>query len=151
MDEPASLEPAAPRRRGGVPVTLVLFLAGLAWAATPVLWYGALIVGAAFFGEQPTPEEQATSFRLLLAALACGLLVPAAAMLLALASGRRTAAALCAVALALSVAAGVASGTFTRDNLRDLNDRLAPTELAPDPGPRPCVELSGGDNRCPGG
>jgi hypothetical protein len=140
------------RRPGGLPVTVLLGLAGLAWGfGTPVLWYGAMIAGASFFGEPPSPAEQQASFRLLVWALACGFLLPSAGLVLALATRRRAAAGLMAVALALSVAGGVATGTLSRDAARELRDHLNPPETTADRWPRSCQEHSGPPNTCPGG
>jgi hypothetical protein len=109
-----------------------------------------MIVSAPFFGEQPTADELAQAMRLMLGALACGLLAPAVGMGLAVLFGRRMAALLFAVALGLSVLAGVATGVLSRDSLRSLRDELAPPTTTA-PRPMPCQEHSGGDNRCPGG
>ena len=125
MDQGPPSDP--PRRPGGAAVSALLGLAGLAWGVgTPVLWYAAAIAAAPFFGDQPTPAEQQASARLLLWALACGLAVPLAGLVLALATGRRAAAALMAVALALSLAGGVASGTLSRETARGVRDHLDP-------------------------
>lgn len=140
-----------PRRPGGVPVSILLALAGLAWGfGTPVLWFGAVATGISF-GEPPTPAEQRAITRLLLWAMACGFLVPSAGLALALTTRRRAAAALMAVALALSVVAAAATGTLSRDNARWVRDQLNPPEATYDRSPRTCQEHSGGATTCPGG
>jgi hypothetical protein len=127
-------------------------LLGLAWAlGTPVLAYGVMIAAAPFFGEQPTAAEVARSHRLLLGAVACGVLAPLAGVVLALWSGRRAAAVAFAVALAVSLVAGTATGLVSRDSLRTVRDQLRPPTSTSRPGPVTCQEHSGGDNRCPGG
>jgi hypothetical protein len=140
------------RRPGGPPVTVLLGLAGLAWGfGTPVLWYGAAITGAAFFGEPPSPAEQQAATRLFLWTLACGFVVPSAGLVLALATRRGVAAGLLAVALALSVAGGMATGTLSRDSARELRDHLNPPATTTDRWPRSCQEHSGPPTTCPGG
>ena len=49
-----------PPRKGS---TLVLTLLGMCWLATPVLLYGAAIMGASFFGEAPSADDMQTSRR----------------------------------------------------------------------------------------
>jgi hypothetical protein len=151
MDGPRQTTDHPPRRPGGAPVSALLGLAGLAWGfGAPVLWYGAMITGASFFGEAPSPAEQQASFRLFLWSLACGLVVPSAGLVLAAATGRRAATALMAVALALSVAGGLATGTVSSETTRAVRDHLNPPD-PPAPRPGACQEHSGGGNRCPGG
>jgi hypothetical protein len=151
MDQPGQpTDP--PRRPGGAAVSVLLGLAGLAWGVgTPVLWYAAGIAGASFFGEPPTPAEQQASARLFLWALACGLAVPFAGLVLSLATGRRAAAAVMAVALAIGLAAGVATGTLSGETARGVRDHLNPPEPTSERWPRHCQEHSGGANTCPGG
>ncbi len=133
-------------------VPLVLLLLGLIWfLGTPALWWSAAMTAAPFFGQTPSPAEVDASARLLVAALACGLLAPLAGLSLATATRRRGAAALFVVALILSVAAGLATGTLSRPTARDLRDRFLPVQTADDTGLRPCQEHSGGTTRCPGG
>ena len=151
---PAELGPSArpERRAGGAPVSILLALAGLAWGfGTPVLWYGAMVTGASFFGEPPSPAEQQATMRLFLWTLACGYLLPSAGLVLALATRRRAAAGLMAVALTLSVAGGMATGVLSRATARELRDQLSPAQTTTDHRPRACQEHSGPPTTCPGG
>ena len=75
-----------PPRRGS---TLVLTLLGLAWLATPVLLYGAVIIGASFFGEAPSEDQVRTSQLLLAGAVATGFAAPALATVLSAVWRRR--------------------------------------------------------------
>jgi hypothetical protein len=85
-------------------VTIALLATG--WLlGTPVLAFEAMITGAAFFGEQPTPEEQRTSTYLWLAALACGVLFPLVGM--ALGAMARSRAVVTGFAVTLLVSFGV--------------------------------------------
>ena len=116
-----------------------------------MLAYGAMIVSAPFFGEQPTAAELAQSRRLLLGAFACGLLVPLAGVALGLWSHRRLVAGAFAAALVVSLLAGTAVGLVSEDAARLVRDELLPPTPTSVPGPGGCQEHSGGDNRCPGG
>lgn len=92
-------------RREGL-VTAMLVVAALAWAlGTPVLGYGSMIAAAPFFGDVPTPAEQAAATRLAVAAAGCGFAAPLVGLVVALSTRRRTAAIVFAVALGLSIAA----------------------------------------------
>jgi hypothetical protein len=137
---------------GGCLLGGVFALLVLAWGlGTPVLAYGAMIASAPFFGEQPTAEELAQTHRLLLGALACGVLVPLAGVALALWSRRKAAAIGFAAALVISLLAGTAAGLVSKDAARMVRDGLLPPTSTSVPGPGGCQEHSGGDNRCPGG
>jgi hypothetical protein len=82
----------------------ILALVALGWLlGTPVLLYKALILAAPFFGETPSPEEMHDAAVLLFAGLACGLVLPTAGIVVAAVTGRRAAARLFAVALALTI------------------------------------------------
>jgi hypothetical protein len=100
------------RRPGGDAIPALLSLAWLAWAiGTPFLWLQAMLLRATWFGEVPEPSELRASVWLLRGALACGFAVPCVGLVLTLATRRRAMAVLWAIALGLSVAAGVAAGT----------------------------------------
>jgi hypothetical protein len=138
--------------RGGCLLDGVLGLLGAAWAlGTPVLAFAAMFASAPFLGEQPTAAETAQSHRMLLGALACGILVPLVGAVLGLGSGRKLAAVVFAAALGISLLAAAATGFLSRDSLRTFRDELLPPTSTSVPRPVPCQEHSGGDNRCPGG
>ena len=131
--------------------TLQLAL-GVAWMSTPYWWWIAAVTAAPFFGETPSPAEIATAQRYMLGALLCAFAAPSLGLLLAAIRRRRLSAVLFGVALVLSIAAGVLTGLFTPENLRELQetDRPQPTPTETDTRSH-CMELSGGDNECPGG
>ena len=151
--ERARQAPSGPdARAGGCLLGGVVALLVVAWGlGTPVLAYGAMIVSAPFFGEQPTAAELAQSQRLLLGAFACGLLAPLAGVALGLWSGRKLVAGAFAATLVISLAAGTAVGLVSEDAARLVRDELLPPTSTSVPGPGGCQEHSGGDNRCPGG
>jgi hypothetical protein len=89
----------------GSPVPLILL--GVAWFATPVLFFCAMVVGAPWFGETPSAAEVAQSQALLAGAGVTGVVGPAIGTALALAWGRRVAASLLGAALTVTLAAAV--------------------------------------------
>jgi hypothetical protein len=68
---------------GQAVLRIVAFGLVLSWMATPVLAYGGMIVSAPFFGELPSPDEQAESTRLWLFAGLTAFVAPALAALAA--------------------------------------------------------------------
>lgn len=128
---------------------LTLLGLGLAWLSAPYWWWGSAVVAAPFFGRTPTPAEQAAAERYLGWALLCAFAAPALGLAVAAVARRWAAAGLFTVAIALSVAAGLILGLFTRDSLRELRDTYAPPP--PATSTPHCAELSGGGNECPGG
>ena len=127
-------------------------LLGVVWAlGTPYLTFGWMILGAPLFGVEPSAIQLAQAHRYLLGAVACAFLVPVVGLSLALLYGRRLAAVAFVGALGLSVLAGAWSGLLTRDLLWTIEGEPAPPTSTSVRGPIPCQELSGGDNRCPGG
>lgn len=93
-----------PPRKGS---TLVLALLGLCWLATPVLLYGAAIIGASFFGEAPSEEDVQTSTRLLVGGLATGFAAPLLGAVLSAVWRRRMGIWVFGGAFALTAAAAV--------------------------------------------
>jgi hypothetical protein len=134
---------ATPRpRRARTLGRVALPLLGIGWViATAWLVLAAFGASLTFFGELPTPEEQAATRRLLLAAAVVGTVVPLAGLLLA--GSLRSRAGLWTFGVLL-VLGGLLAGLVGLSLYRD---------RAPAPTPRPtvCQEHSGGDTRCPGG
>ncbi len=120
-----------------------MVLAVIGWLGVPpVLAYGGLIVGAPFFGELPTAAEQALSARLWTGAGAALVAFPALGLWCAARRRRRRA----VVLFGLGLAAGLlVSAVGTAQWVRAQPETPAPRS------PGVCQELSGGDNRCPGG
>ena len=85
--------------------TAILGLLALSWFATPVLFFGAAIIGASFFGEAPSDQDVTTSIVLLVAAGVTGFVAPAIATFLALGWDRRPVAWLTAGQLGITIAA----------------------------------------------
>lgn len=137
-------------RKGLLSVSLLVL--ALAWVSTPFWWYAGVITSTPFFGETPSPAEMAEAQRYMGWALLCAFAAPTLGLLLAAFSGRRTGAVLFGIALVLSITAGAVTGVFTREGLRDIQETYFPAQLTPtEETSHHCMELSGGDNECPGG
>lgn len=80
-------------------------LLAVVWFATPLLFFGAAIIGASFFGEAPSQQDQTTSAVLLVASFVTGLVAPMIATFLALRWRRRPVAWLTGGQLAVTVGA----------------------------------------------
>jgi len=129
--------------RGPVWPDVVMVLAVLGWLGVPpVLTYGGFIVGAPFFGELPTAADQALSARLWTGAVAALVAFPALGLWCAARQRRRGAVVLFSL--------GVAAGLLVSAVVITLSVHGRPETPAPR-APWACQELSGGDNRCPGG
>jgi len=122
---------------------VVMVLAVLGWlSGPPVLAYGGFIVGAPFFGELPTAADRALSARLWTGAVAALVAFPALGLWCAARQRRRGA----VVLFSLGVAAGLlVSAVVLTLSVQGRTETPAPRA------PGACQELSGGDNRCPGG
>lgn len=94
--------PGSARVRPGLARAVLAGVLLVAWLAWPFLGYGALITATPFFGELPTPQEEATSAQLALTAIGVGVLGPVAAFVLAGrgSASRTVAVAECALTLA---------------------------------------------------
>jgi hypothetical protein len=95
--------PPPPRVLPGSPVPLLLL--GLAWFATPVLLFVAVMGSTAWFGEAPSDEDLQLSRTLVVAAIGTGVVGPAVGTVLALAWRRRVAAGLLGGALLITLGA----------------------------------------------
>jgi hypothetical protein len=130
------------RRNGRL--TAVLVLLWVAWVLAPLLLAGAALASVlTFFGEQPSPADQAQADRLLVAAALTAVVLPLAGVLLSALRDRRASAAAFAVALGIGLLASVPV-------LREVGPDRAPSAIPSHSGGA-CQEHSGGDNRCPGG
>jgi hypothetical protein len=90
------------------PLDLLLPLLVLAWLVVPPwLFYGGMIMGAAFFGEQPSPDELAESAALFRWAGLAAAALPLAGLVLSRWLRRRSAARLFAVLLVIGSAGAV--------------------------------------------
>ncbi len=76
-------EEAVIRPSGRALLQILALLLVLSWLATPVLAYGGMIISAPFFGELPSPDEQAESTRLWILAGFTAFVAPALAALTA--------------------------------------------------------------------
>jgi hypothetical protein len=130
--------------RTGAGTTTALVLIWIAWVLVPLLLAGAAVASVmTFFGELPTPAEEAQADRLLVAAALVAIGLPLGGILLSAWRDRATSAAAFAVALGIGLLASVP--VF----------HLAAPDRAPSAIPAHsgggCQEHSGGDTRCPGG
>jgi hypothetical protein len=131
--------------RGSARGTAAIVLLWAAWILVPLGLAGAAVASLlTFFGERPTPAEEAHAGRLLLAAALTAIVLPLLGILVSAWTDRRASAVAFSLALALGLLASVplfqAAGP----------DRV-PSAIPVHSGGGACQEHSGGDTRCPGG
>jgi hypothetical protein len=121
-------------------------LLGVAWVLVPpYLGFGAVIMSASFFGDEPDAAQRTQATLLLWGAVTTAVVLPLAGLLLARRLRRRGAVGFFATALTIGTLIALLTG----------GARLwtwAEQQPAPTSGVTGgCQEHSGGDNRCPGG
>jgi hypothetical protein len=142
------------RRALRVLLTVLFMMLAAGWLfGTPWFWMKGAFTTFFFplgpFTQGPTRDQLVEAVTMLHWSLACGLLLPVAGLVLALATKRPVTAWFFVYALAISVVLMLVTGTF-QFLLKDVIDGIRGPAPIPTPTPTPCAEHSGGVPRCPG-